>query len=233
MSARKFGVVLSVLGAASFCLWAAPALSGLSSPTPKVGAVAQSQSAPWQAKSGQIASGYPTASEAFRQLTSEWWQWVLSIPVAENPLLDQTGADCVVGQRGPVWFLVGNFGGGTTTRNCSIPEGKLLFFPVINSVNIDTPNVCGQGPERIPVADLRALSRAFINGAVKLSVVLDGKPLSKLARTRSKVLRGIFTRRKYLRCSMRYLGRRSCRCLFSGRGCRRVYANQGSKERTT
>ena len=61
-----------------------------------------------------------------KNLTAQWWQWVLSIPVFENPLLDQTGEKCVVGQRGPVWFLAGNFGGGETTRSCSVPEGNLL-----------------------------------------------------------------------------------------------------------
>lgn len=93
----------------------------------------------------------------------------------------------MVGQRGPVWFLVGNFGGGDTTRSCSIPEGKRLFFPVINSVNIDTPNVCGQGTERIPVAELRALSAAFVDGATDLAVTLDGKPVSDLLRIESNV----------------------------------------------
>jgi hypothetical protein len=86
-----------------------------------------------------MASGHLDA--ILKNLTAKWWQWALSIPVFENPLLDQTGEKCMVGQRGPVWFLVGNFGGGDTTRSCSIPEGKRLFFPVINSVNIDTPNV--------------------------------------------------------------------------------------------
>ena len=36
-----------------------------------------------------------------------WWQFVVSIPTPNNPLIDPTGADCDVGQSGPVWFLVG------------------------------------------------------------------------------------------------------------------------------
>jgi len=68
-----------------------------------------------------------------------------------------------------------------------VPEGKRLFFPIVNSVNIDTPNVCGQGPGRIPVAELRALSAAFVDGAVHVSVGLDGKPISDLTRIQSKV----------------------------------------------
>jgi hypothetical protein len=125
-------------------------------------------------------------SESFKKLSAEWWQWALSIPVSENPLLDETGDKCIVGQRGSLWFLAGNFGGGMTTRTCSVPEGKIFFFPVINSVNVNTPNVCGQGSDNIPVEDLRAAIAAFQDGATNLSVELDGEPI-KNRRVQSKV----------------------------------------------
>ena len=105
-------------------------------------------------------------------LSAEWWQWALSIPTSVNPQLDKTGENAVVGQHGPVWFLAGVFGGGRPTRACSVPEGTALYFPVINSVNINTPNVCGQ-PSALSVKDLRALSAAFVDGATNLSVTVD------------------------------------------------------------
>ena len=108
---------------------------------------------------------------------SDWWQWALATPTNHNPLVDTTGADCAVGQKGEVWFLAGTFGGGPVTRSCTIPRNKQLFFPLINSINIDTPNVCGQGPGDISVADLRSFSAAFIDGATNLSAELDGHPI--------------------------------------------------------
>ena len=68
------------------------------------------------------------------ELTAEWRQWAYSIPTSQNPQEDATGQYCMVGQRGPVWFLAGVFLGwpGTITRTCTVPEGKALFFPVIN-----------------------------------------------------------------------------------------------------
>jgi hypothetical protein len=66
----------------------------------------------------------------------------------QNPQIDTTGENGVVRQRGSVWFLAGVFGGGTVTRTSSLPEGKALFFPVFNDVEINTPNVCGSGPDR-------------------------------------------------------------------------------------
>jgi len=73
----------------------------------------------------------------FTEWSAMWWQYVLSFPATGNPLVDTTGAECAIGQNGPVWFLMGSVA-GTVTRTCSIPEGKALFFPVLNYVDINT-----------------------------------------------------------------------------------------------
>jgi len=119
-------------------------------------------------------------AQSLDELSAEWWQWALSIPTSVNPLTDGTGADCMVGQRGATWFLAGVSTGGTVTRTCSIPQGTMLFFPVINAVNVNTPNVCGQDAKNIPVATLRAQIAPFIDGATKLSVKVDNKEVKNL-----------------------------------------------------
>jgi hypothetical protein len=121
------------------------------------------------------------------QLSVQWWQWALSIPTSINPQLDPTGENCMVGQRGSVWFLGGTFGGGSATRTCAVPEDTLLFFPVINSVNINTPNICGQGPANLRVKELRAAIAPFIDGATNVAVEVDGEPIRNLHRDQSKV----------------------------------------------
>jgi hypothetical protein len=115
-------------------------------------------------------------------LTAQWWQVMLSIPTTVNPLLDTTGADCMVGQRGPVWFLAGTFSTVATIRACSVPEGEWLFFPVVNYVNVNTPT-CGTGNQS--VADLRAQSAPFIDTATGLSVHLDGQQIKNVVRVKS------------------------------------------------
>jgi hypothetical protein len=116
-------------------------------------------------------------AQSLEQLSAQWWQWALSIPTSVNPQTDTTGEDAVVGQRGSVWFLGGFFSGGTlVTRKCSVPEGTQLFFPVINSVFINTPEVCGQtGP--LTVSELRAMAAEEVAGAANLSVTVDGVPI--------------------------------------------------------
>ena len=123
---------------------------------------------------------------AFPQLSGEWWQWVLSIPPSINPLLDTTGENCMVGQHGTTWFLAGSWVGGPVTRECDIPQGAALFFPVINEINFDTPGQCGQGAP-LPSSFYRGLSAAFVNGAANLSVTLDGISAGPMHRTQSQV----------------------------------------------
>jgi hypothetical protein len=68
---------------------------------------------------------------SYAEWTAKWWQWVLSLPVENNPVNDTTGKNCAVNQSGPVWFLAGTLG-GVVDRNCTIPAEKAILFPILN-----------------------------------------------------------------------------------------------------
>jgi hypothetical protein len=122
------------------------------------------------------------------QLTAEWWQWAFSIPTAQNPILDPDGGNCMIGQRGSVWFLAG-YAGGTTTRTCSLPAGLTLFFPVINSVGFNSPNCGDQGSKNVSVKEMRKTNADRI-GSVRLAdlrVELDSKTIHQFERVQSDV----------------------------------------------
>jgi hypothetical protein len=72
------------------------------------------------------------ATEPPVALLNEWWQWAVSIPSAVNPILDNTGKGCALGQRGNLWFLVGNTG-GRSIRQCSLPAGSRALIPLHNT----------------------------------------------------------------------------------------------------
>jgi hypothetical protein len=80
------------------------------------------------------------------------------------------------GQRGPIWFLAGN---ETAPRSCSVPEGTTLFFPVVNIVNFNTPNECGNGPANLTLKDLRQSVKVVIDTATDVFVSVDGHPIKK------------------------------------------------------
>lgn len=78
--------------------------------------------------------GRAAFGRTYGQWASEWWKWALQFPASGNPLLDETGELCGLGDQGPVWFLAGNFG-GTTVRECTAPAGKAFFFPLFNVIS--------------------------------------------------------------------------------------------------
>lgn len=65
------------------------------------------------------------------KLVIGWLRWALGQSYADGPIADQTGEKCGLGQEGPVWYLAGTFG-GPVVRECDIPVGKQLFFPLVN-----------------------------------------------------------------------------------------------------
>jgi hypothetical protein len=132
---------------------------------------------------------------SFSALSAQWWQWAWSMPAGNDPVNDTTGASCMIGQRGPVWFLAGARSSEPVTRRCSIPEGVVLFFPVINSGFVYVPD-CGD--PNLSIAELRTLLAPFIDDASGLSVVLDGRPVKSLRRVRSDVFATVFPRRNVL-----------------------------------
>jgi len=61
-----------------------------------------------------------------------WWQWTRTMNKKESPVIDRIGDKCGVNQNGSVWFLAGGYGSSKISRRCTIPEGKYIFFPIIN-----------------------------------------------------------------------------------------------------
>lgn len=121
----------------------------------------------------------------YGEWSARWWQWLLSIPAATNPNLDTTGANCAQKQAGPVFYLVGTFGGSAVTRNCTVPAAKALFFPIINSLFGAGVGDCDPTNPGVPcnLADLRVASIASLD-SVTLAASIDGKPLQNLDRQR-------------------------------------------------
>ena len=128
---------------------------------------------------------------AYRDLAAQWWQWVLSAPgippgesggASANPLVDTTGDACAVGQRGLIWFLAGasgDFGGPTTvTRECTVPAGRILFFPVLNLAYFA---FLTDPPDERTIAFIRSHVTGVEN-TTGLFAEIDGAPVPNIAR---------------------------------------------------
>jgi len=109
-----------------------------------------------------------TYGSSYGEFSARWWQWLLSIPKASNPNI---GGDCAQGQYDDVWFLPGRFGGSAIVT-CTIPSGKPIFLPLVNTV-VSKPS--GQDT----LLSLRGLASQFVDSVTELTVTIDGNELSK------------------------------------------------------
>jgi hypothetical protein len=138
----------------------------------------------------------PQFTALYAEYSARWWQYADSVPTAQSPFLDQTGANFAAGQSGPVWFLSGTVcfnalgqpcvatdkNPATVVRNVTLPAGKFLFFPVLNS---EADNVNPGAPDTTFTADqLRALVKQQQDAAENMTVEVDGRTIPDVSRFR-------------------------------------------------
>ena len=80
------------------------------------------------------AAVFPPSSQPYGADMATWGerasQWVYAQPFDRSPLFDPTGANCAVGQEGPVWYVARIAGPPVFSgeRSCTIPHGKPLLI---------------------------------------------------------------------------------------------------------
>ena len=110
----------------------------------------------------------------YGEWSAAWWQWAVSVPAPDSPLLDSSGQYCQVSQSGPVWFLAGSFSSTPVTRQCAVPSGQVVLFPIINSI-------CAAEP------DVQACASSCVDGTSKgsLKATIDGADVRGLKNFRA------------------------------------------------
>ena len=107
------------------------------------------------------------AGKTYGQWSAAWWQWAANISEPNSPVTDDTGADCAVRQKGPVWFLAGT-AGGLASRTCTVPADKAILVPIINA-EWSTVEEPGSTEEY-----LRAVAKDLIDHVTQTSASVDG-----------------------------------------------------------
>lgn len=127
------------------------------------------------------------AGKSYADWGVEWYRWDLGNPTSKASSLDPTGANNSVGQDGPVWFLAGSSTGGAVERTVTVPQGKYLFFPLINIINdYPCPDSSFQPAPGQSLEDfLGTFAKAVIDTTTDLSAELDGRPVPNLQQYRA------------------------------------------------
>lgn len=126
----------------------------------------------------------------------KWSLWAYSTPSATNPILDETGAFCDVGQSGGVWFLAGSFFNKPVvpyTRTCTIPRGKYILLPILSGLSFapefpENEDPCSRYATKIDQVrcdlnrdvDVKGTSKLpsyWQGGPIVLKLTVDGRPL--------------------------------------------------------
>jgi hypothetical protein len=125
----------------------------------------------------------PDASVFGKELedwSAEWQKWFISIPASSNPTF---GAPCDTAQSGPVWFITGSGTGAPVTRQCTVPQGKILVITLINAEcsNVESPPFFGNSEDA-----REECAEAIVDGVStsSLKLTIDGEPVRKLSRYR-------------------------------------------------
>jgi hypothetical protein len=130
------------------------------------------------AGAAQAAGPLPPHSHAFgtsyAELGAAWLEWALAAPSSTNPILDMDGSYAAMGQSGKVWFLAGTTG-GNATRSVTVPRGTALFFPIVNSFWVNTPELGDPAWSPEQEAFARSILAMDIDTAQDLVLVIDGK----------------------------------------------------------
>lgn len=114
---------------------------------------------------------------SYNQWTAKWWQWVLSIPRSQSPLIDPTGNHCANNQSGPVWFLPGTLK-GLAERSCTIPADKAILFPIIN---VEASIAEGDGTTE---EELAARVKFEMDQIRDLHAMINGMKIEKIKQSR-------------------------------------------------
>lgn len=123
----------------------------------------------------------PHNGHTYAEWSEIWWKWALEIPIPDNPLLDVTGDRADYKQDQAVWFLAGTTGGPPVFRECIIPSGKPLFFPIINVEYSEQENV---NYRNYPSLDI--FTDDFIDRVTYKDASVDGNSIIALDRQRVK-----------------------------------------------
>jgi len=117
------------------------------------------------------------------KLGAEWWTQIIEEPVPTNPLYGsytKKSQKCDVSTtfaKREVFFLVGTTTGEKVTRKCTVSHKAWIFFPVVNTVDIEHPGDLSEAKMRRLVND--QIDQFLVKSTIFVTV--DGKrvPVSK------------------------------------------------------
>jgi hypothetical protein len=154
-----------------------------------------------------VAFGQPgqgsTASGASGKLAAAWWQWALSKPAEDIPMIgpnkdhpvyseEQCDGQPLTDTLAKEWFLAGSFGAGAVERTCTVPAGAQLFFPAFNAAFVRVPTDPGDTEAHLFDQAHGYVDPVLADKQFSMVVTVDGKvvPNKRIVRAEAGVFSG-------------------------------------------
>jgi len=113
-----------------------------------------------------------------KELTKDWWKYVMSIDCEHNPVYNDPASPTASGQNGPVKFLAAPKD-GFSSSNVIAGRTQLLVVPVVNALgylSCDEPVFYPTAAQTLEQY-LKTRTTKFIDGTGGIKVALDGKQI--------------------------------------------------------
>lgn len=110
----------------------------------------------------------------YGEWSAKWWQYIFSLPTAENPLTGGTGANCVFQRIGNVGLIAAN-PESDSEITCQVPNGMKLYLDILSAEcsTVEEPPFYGGNEE-----ELRTCAEGFILHDVEATI--DGVAVRNL-----------------------------------------------------
>ena len=93
------------------------------------------------ANAAVVPPGVSVSGHTQLDWSQQWWQWIVGIPTASNPLVDGDGSLALQNNNRDVFFLAGAPAspspGSPISRTIDVPRGSPVFFPVLNNIDAE------------------------------------------------------------------------------------------------
>jgi hypothetical protein len=147
-----------------------------------------------------VEPGQEYNGKSYNQLAAEWTNWLVTEPIATNPVFDPDGRYCGRNQHGKVWFLASTLD-GFVNRSCEIPSGKSIFLSLGGVFVSFAPEFPASDDPCSQLATDAEKVRCDVNNDVPVApsiafeATLDGEPIEDLFAFRTQSPPGGFTLR--------------------------------------
>jgi len=147
-----------------------------------------------------VVPGQEFLGKSYSELASEWSNWLVTEPIATNPIFDPDGRFCDRNQSGKVWFLASTLG-GVVDRTCEVPAGKAIFLSLGGVFVSFAPEFPSAGDPCLQLATSLERVRCDVNEdipvapSISFEVTLDGEPVKDLFAFRAQSQPGGFNLR--------------------------------------